>query len=159
MTGERKLKVCLAASAGGHLNQLLVMEGAWKDKGYDCFIVTTGEMATERLAGSFPGRVYVLGESDHRHLLQVARALWGCARIIARERPDVVVSTGASHGCLLCLMGKLTGAKVVWVDSIANIVKLSMSGRMVRPFADVFLTQWPDLAPMYKGVEYLGELV
>jgi len=48
---------------------------------------------------------------------------------------------------------------VIWVDSIANAEKLSMSGRMIRPFADVILSQWPDVAAKYPKVEYAGELI
>jgi len=56
-------------------------------------------------------------------------------------------------------LGKLAGAKVAWVDSIANIEKPSLSGRIIRPLADLFVVQWPEAAEHWKGAEYLGELV
>ena len=80
-------------------------------------------------------------------------------KIIKSERPSVVISTGAAPGILSCFWGKLLGAKVVWLDSIANTEKLSMSGRMVRPFADLVLTQWPDVAEKYKNVECVGAVI
>ena len=51
------------------------------------------------------------------------------------------------------------GAKVVWIDSITNVERISLSGRMVRYVADLFLVQWPELAGRYKKVEYVGALV
>lgn len=151
------MKVCLAASAGGHLNQLLETEAAWR--GQHSVFVTTGPMPAERLRERYRAPVYAVGESNREHPLQVLRVLAACIGIMLRERPDVVISTGAAHGCLLCLLGKLMGAKVVWIDSIANVERLSLSGRLVRPFADLVITQWAEVAPRYPGVEYHGALV
>jgi UDP-N-acetylglucosamine:LPS N-acetylglucosamine transferase len=150
------LKVCLAASAGGHLNQLLETEGAWRE--HDIFFVTTGGMPAERLRERYGGPVYVVGESNRKHPLKVLRVTASCIGIALRERPNVIVSTGAAHGCLLCLLGKLAGAKVVWIDSIANVERLSLSGQIVRPLADLVISQWPEVAAMYRGVEYHGTL-
>jgi hypothetical protein len=71
----------------------------------------------------------------------------------------VVISTGAAPGCLVALLGHLAGARVIWLDSITNVHRLSLSGRLVRPFADLFLVQWPALARKYRGVEYVGAVV
>jgi hypothetical protein len=59
----------------------------------------------------------------------------------------------------MCFWGKLFGAKVIWLDSVANTEKLSMSGRMIRYFADLVLSQWPDVAAKYPNVEYAGEVI
>ncbi len=84
---------------------------------------------------------------------------WGCFYAVWRERPEVVLSTGAAPGLLACLFGRILGAKVIWVDSIANTRKMSLSGRLVRPIAHRVLSQWPDVAARYHGVEYAGEVL
>lgn len=75
--------------------------------------------------------------------------------ILLQVRPDVIVSTGALPGYLACRMGKLLGAKVVWIDSIANVDELSLSGRAIGRHADHWFTQWPHLSgpggPKYAG--------
>jgi UDP-N-acetylglucosamine:LPS N-acetylglucosamine transferase len=76
-----------------------------------------------------------------------------------RERPGVVISTGAAVGCIVCFLAKTTGAEIVWIDSITNIERLSLSGRMVRYIASLFLVQWPELAAQYRNVEYVGEVI
>jgi UDP-N-acetylglucosamine:LPS N-acetylglucosamine transferase len=116
-------------------------------------------MVAERLRARYGVPVYVVGESNREQPLKVLRVLARCVGIVLRERPDVIVSTGAAHGCLLCLLAKLAGARVVWIDSIANVERLSLSGRLVRPFADVVISQWPEVAAAYRGVEYHGALV
>jgi UDP-N-acetylglucosamine:LPS N-acetylglucosamine transferase len=152
---SNRLKICLAASAGGHLSQLLKVAGC--TNGHDVFVVTTSEAMRTKLASL--GRVHVVGECNREHLLRVAGVLLRCIRVVFRERPHVIISTGAAPACLCCLLAKLLGAKVVWVDSITNVERISLSGRMVRPVADLFLVQWPELAGKYRGVEYVGAII
>lgn len=150
-----KLRVCLAASTGGHLTQLLRVEESWK--GYDTFCVTSKDVAVARLEKH--GKVYVVGDCNREHPFQAFAVLFRCMKVIFRERPDVVISTGAAPGVICCFLAKLIGAKVTWLDSIANTEKLSMSGRMIRPFADLILSQWPDVAQKYPNVNYVGNVI
>ncbi|UCC98839.1 MAG: hypothetical protein JSW66_02890 [Phycisphaerales bacterium] len=155
MVKRRNLRICLAASAGGHLSQLLKLASSWD--GYEIFSVTTAEVTRDEL-GKF-GRVYVVGECNRECPGRVIKVLMRCIRVVFKERPDVVISTGAAAGCVLCFLGKILGAKVVWIDSITNVERISLSGRMVRRIADLFLVQWPDLASRYKRVEFIGTVI
>jgi len=152
---RKKLRVCLVASAGGHLSQLLRLADSLK--GYETFCVTTTDVVREKL--QIYGKVYVVGECNRQHPLMLMAVLLKSAKVIVTEKPDVVISTGAAAGSMVCFLGKITGAKVIWIDSITNAEKLSLSGRMVRYIADLFLVQWPELAQQYKNVEYAGALI
>lgn len=155
MDKRKNLRICLAASAGGHTSQLLKLVESWN--GYDVFSVTTTEVVREKLAKFGP--VYVVGECNRQYPWRVVKVLLRCIGIVFKERPDVVISTGAAVGCILCLLGKMRGAKVIWIDSITNVERISLSGRMVRHVADLFLVQWPDLVNRYKKVEFVGSLI
>lgn len=137
------------------MSQLLKLAECWR--GHEIFYVTTTGVMREKL--STFGAVYIVGECNREHPGRVAKVLLRCIKIVSREKPDVVISTGAAAGCMLCLLGKMLGAKVVWVDSITNVERISLSGKMVRCFADLFLVQWPDLANRYKKVEFAGPLI
>ncbi len=152
---QRKLKICVAASAGGHMSQLLKLAESWE--GRQTFYMTT--LSSIWSVQEKQARVYVVGECNREHLVRVIVVLFKCMRVILRERPDVVISTGAAVGCIVCFLGKLLGAKIVWIDSITNVDQISLSGRMVRHIADLFLVQWPELVEKYKNVEYVGEIV
>lgn len=153
---EKQLKICLAASAGGHLSQMLRVESVWADYEH-CVYVSSVEVVREILAKL--GKTYIVGECNREHPIRTFGVMVKCLRLILRERPDVVFSMGAAPGFLVCFWGKLFGAKIVWLDSIANTEKLSMSGRMIRPFASLILSQWPDVAAKYPKVEYAGEVI
>ena len=156
--GKRDLKICVGASAGGHMNQLLrLLEyvNCWPCEP-SVYVTTLPELA-ERLGRS--GRTYVIGECNRNHLLQGLVVLIRASAIVLKERPDVIVTTGSLPIALMCAVAKLLGKKVVWIDSIANVERLSMSGSFVRHFADLFITQWPGLAEKYEGVEFVGAIV
>jgi len=152
---SNELKIALVASAGGHLAQLRALSDSWK--GYAMFWITTTRVVHDSLRKE--GCVYVVGECNRRHPFHVLPVLLRCMRAVAREKPSVVISTGAAAGCLTCFLAKLRGAKVVWIDSITNVKGISLSGRMVRPIADLFLVQWEDLAQEYSGTEFVGAVI
>lgn len=109
------------------------------------------------LAGHGP--VYVVGECNRKQPLKVLVVFFRCVVIVLRKRPTLVISTGAAAGCMICYLSKLLGSKIIWLDSITNVRDLSMSGRMVRRIADLFLVQWPELAARYKNAEYIGTVI
>jgi len=151
----KNLRICLAASAGGHLSQLLKLATSWE--GYDVFYVSTLNSVTEMLQKL--GRFFIIGECNREHPFRAILVLTRCVKIVLREKPDVIISTGAAPPCLLCFVGRLFGARIVWIDSVANIERLSLSGRIIRPFADLILTQWMELAGKYQNVRYEGAVI
>lgn len=155
---RKDLKICAGASAGGHMNQLLKLLDAadgWPVQ--PAFYVTTMDVLAAKLSARGP--VYVIGECNRRHPLQSLSVFFKAAKLVNKERPDVVITTGSMPIALVCLCAKIRGAKIIWIDSIANAEKLSMSGAFVRRFADLFLTQWPELTEKINGIEFSGALV
>ena len=77
------------------------------------------------------------------------------AWILLKERPDAIMSTGAAPGAVAVMLGKLFRIRTIWVDSIANVQKISRAGNLIQKHADVFLTQWPHLSDderiLHKG--------
>jgi hypothetical protein len=154
----RPAKLCCGASAGGHMNQLLRLleaHAGW-DPEPSVFVTTLPAVAAPLVAR---GTTYVIGECDRRHPLKALGVLARAIRFAWRERPDVVVTTGSMPLAMVCAASKLLGARIVWIDSIANAERLSMSGRFVRSFADLFLVQWREVAERYPGTEFAGAIV
>jgi len=137
------------------MSQLLTLAAVWE--GHEVIYVTTAGVVRQKLKKY--SRVYVIGECNRQHPCQVIQVFCRCINIVYRERPDVVISTGAAPGFLLCMVAKIFGAKIIWIDSVANVDKLSLSGRLARPIADLFLTQWQELANPYNKVEYVGAII
>lgn len=78
--------------------------------------------------------------------------------VVLVERPDVVISTGAGIVVFLCVFAKLFGAKLIFIESMARIESPTLTARMLYPFADIFLVQWPGLLKSFPKAQYLGRL-
>jgi UDP-N-acetylglucosamine:LPS N-acetylglucosamine transferase len=147
---EQTPKLLAISSGGGHWVQLLRLRPAFA--GCDVVYATVKEGYRVDI-GDAPFRVVPdANRWDKWALLRSAFAVLG---VLLRERPDVVISTGAAPGYFGIVIGSLLGARTIWLDSIANGETLSLSGHRVRRFADLWLTQWPHLAakdgPFYRG--------
>ncbi|MCF7972696.1 MAG: hypothetical protein K9N55_02660 [Phycisphaerae bacterium] len=153
---KKQKKIGIAASAGGHLSELLMLTRAWQDV-EDCFYVSSSDVVKDRLSDY--GKTYIVGECNREHPILTIRAAYKCWRVAWREKPDIVISSGAAPGFLFCLFSKLLGAKIIWVDSIANTERLSLSGRMIYCFSDLILSQWENVAEKYTKVQYCGEVL
>jgi hypothetical protein len=149
----RPAKVLAIASGGGHWVQLLRLRPLLDD--YAVEYVSVDRSYANDVAGRRLHRVRDASRWNKLGLLvQALQVLW----IVLRVRPGVVLSTGAAPGFFGLLFGKLLGARTVWIDSLANVEEVSLSGRQVRRYADLWLTQWPDLARP-DGPRYLGALL
>ena len=155
MVGSTRLKLALVCSHGGHLTEMQMLSPALD--GHDCFLVSYRCRRTEEL--NSVQRKYLLdniGTNVARMLAAIAQA----ARILHRERPDVVLSTGAEIAVPFLWVGKLLGARTVYVESLCRVRTRSGTGPLVYPVADLFLLQWPDLLPIYgPKAQYLGGLL
>ena len=116
--------------------------------GHDVRYVCTSEGAGD----------YTVRDCSRSHWWLSFVTVFQLLRIFALERPEVVVSTGALPGLLAIILGRLMGARTIWIDSVANTETLSLSGRLCRPFAGLWLTQWPDVARR-TGATYAGSVL
>jgi len=141
MMGKRP-KLLAISSGGGHWVQLLRLRPAFD--GCEVSYATVSEGYRVDLE---PGAVlHVIPDANRWSKLDLLRSAFAIFRLLLRLRPDVVITTGAAPGYFGVRIGKLLGARVVWVDSIANAEELSLSGKKAGSFVDLWLTQWPHLA-------------
>jgi len=156
----RPIRVLVVASGGGHWVQLMQLRTAWLGADVACVSTHLGYREEWLASQAESDRFYAVADANFSTKLRLARQALQVAIILLRERPSVVVTTGASVGYFALVLGKLMRARTVWVDSVANTEELSLSGQRVEKFADLWLTQWPevaegarvgDRAPSYRG--------
>jgi UDP-N-acetylglucosamine:LPS N-acetylglucosamine transferase len=150
-----KRKVLAVASGGGHWVQLQRILQAFE--GAEIVLANTAPP---------PSAPVVPGQAGYYQIRPAGRGTPGSIAAVAQmfsilriERPDLVVSTGAAPGLVAIALGKvLCRSRTIWIDSIANSERLSLSGRLVRPVADMRLVQWEHLARP-GGPEYWGAVL
>ncbi|MBP5246644.1 MAG: hypothetical protein J6Z31_02150 [Fibrobacter sp.] len=153
-TPKNKKKILAVASIGGHWIQLLrIIAGLASD--YDVSYVSSNPKWAESVKGKF----YAICEFSRWDAWKMLICVPYVLMILKKEKPDVVLSTGAAPGLLVLLLAKYVfRKKTIWVDSIANVAKLSACGRYaVKLGVDHVYSQWEHLAT--DKVKFAGNVL
>ncbi|OAS17181.1 PssD/Cps14F family polysaccharide biosynthesis glycosyltransferase [Paenibacillus oryzisoli] len=151
------MKICLASSTGGHLGELKKIIPAVAEHNY--FIITEQSEMSRSLKDQ--ERVYYLAQQERKNVLLFLHLflnLFMSLYILVKERPKVIITTGAGAVLGLCVLGKLFGAKVVYIESFAKVYTASVTGRLIYKIADQFYIQWEQLRDVYPTGTYRGSL-
>ncbi|MEN8141425.1 MAG: UDP-N-acetylglucosamine--LPS N-acetylglucosamine transferase [Thermodesulfobacteriota bacterium] len=138
------------SSGGGHWVQLLRLRPAYQDQ--DIAFATVNSDYQQDVTQH---RFFLINDATRWDKMALLILAFRLLFIFIRFRPQVVISTGAACGYFAIRLGKLFGATTIWVDSIANVEEMSLTGQLVGRHADLWLTQWPELAqpqgPYFHG--------
>jgi hypothetical protein len=147
-----RYRVLLVCSSGGHLAQLMRLRSWWKehDRTWACFPLPDAESL---LAGE---DVVWVHHPTTRHVGNLLRNLRLAWRVLRRERPDVIVSTGAGAAVPFFWLGRLLGCRTVYLEVYDRVDSPTMTGRLCRPVTDLFLVQWPEQQRLYRGAVVAG---
>ncbi len=143
----------LVSSSGGHWVQLNRLLPAFE--GCEKIFVTTDPKYSSTVGHN---RFLLVPDANRWNKLRILWLAVIMLKHVLTVRPNVVVSTGAAPGFFAIFWGKKLGAQTIWLDSIANVDELSMSGRIVARYADLWLTQWEHLA-LVGGPKYAGAVL
>jgi hypothetical protein len=147
---NKRGKLLAVASGGGHWVQLRRVAPALDS--FDVIYVTVVPDYRTQVPNN---KFYRVNDATRWNKIGLIALAFKILLIVAWERPSAVISTGAAPGYFAVLFGRWFGARTVWIDSMANIEDLSLSGAQVGRYADLWLTQWPHLAkptgPYYGG--------
>jgi UDP-N-acetylglucosamine:LPS N-acetylglucosamine transferase len=150
----RKLRKVLAvASGGGHWMQLMRLVPALD--GCEVVFVTVADSYRRFVPEN---KFYAVRDANRWNKFLLIALAAKMAWIIFKEKPDFVISTGAAPGYFGVLFGRRLGARTIWLDSLANVERLSLSGKLAGRHVDLWLTQWPHLAGT-EGPQYAGALL
>ena len=147
-------KICFAASSGGHFEQLMMLKPLM-DK-YDSFIITE---RTSYKANSGKEKIYYINQVNRKErsfLWNMTANLFKSVRIYFKEKPDAVICTGVLAMIPMCLIAKLMGKKLIYIESFAKVTTGTQTGRLMYKFADRFYVQWEQMLSVYPKAIYLG---
>ncbi len=147
-----RYRVMLVCSSGGHLAQLLKLRGWWShhDRTWVCFDTpdALGALEGERLVRChFP---------TTRNIPNLVRNMFLALGTLRAERPDVIVSDGAGVAVPFFWLGRLFGARTVYLEVYDRIDSATMTGRLVGPVTDLFLVQWDEQLANYPDAVVAG---
>ncbi len=149
------MKIGLISSSGGHFSELSCLNSLWSQ--YNHFWVSFLSCDTETL---LKNEIFYHGyHPTNRNLINFFRNLILAFKVILKEKPTVLISTGAGICVPFFLLGKLFFIKTIYIESMARIHGLSLTGKLVYFLSDIFIVQWPQLAAFYKKAVYKGQVI
>lgn len=154
------MKICLACTHGGHLTEMLGLMDAFE--GHDYFFVTYASETSKDIENAYFTKFEKeCLNSKTKFGFMLIKTLINAVKILIKEKPDVIVSTGGADIAVpFCYIGKVLGAKVIFIETLARITIPSGGGRLVYPIADLFLVQWESLLRKYGNkATYWGKII
>ena len=151
---EKSIKICLVGSSGGHLTHLYLLKPFW-EKQERFWVTFDKEDARSLLKGERMITCYYPSNRSLKGLLANTRLAFS---VLRRERPDLIISTGAAAAVPFFYVGKLFGAKTVYLEVFDRVDKDTMTGRIVYPVTDRFIVQWKEMKKVYRKAVNLGSI-
>lgn len=123
-------------------------------KDYDYHIITEKTKSNISMKNKYKDRInfLVYGTKDHM-ITYPFKLIYNCFKslfLYFRIHPDYIITTGAHTAGPMCLIGKIFGSKVIYIETFANINTKTITGRLLYPVADRFIVQWPSMTKIYK---------
>ncbi len=145
------MKILLVSSTGGHFKALCQLSSFW-EKHEHCWVTfrnVTTEIALEAET------VYWAFGPTNRNLPNLVRNLLLAAKVILKERPELIISTGAGVAVPFIVLAKLLGIRTAFIESFTRVKELSLSAKLALPFIDKLYVQWPQLQTKYPQAELI----
>lgn len=148
------MKVCLVGSSGGHWAHLYMLKKFWHDK--ERFWVTFDKEDARSLLKD--EKMYSCYYPTNRNIKNLIRNTILAVKVLRKERPELIISSGAAVSVPFFYLGKLFGAKLIYIEVFDRIDKPTLSGRLVYPITDKFIVQWEEQKQVYKKAINLGSI-
>src|SRR5574341_299547 len=146
MHSEAQTKICIVSSCGGHLTEVRALKPVYEQ--YKHFYVLNNRVF---LPKDMEGKTYFICHSERDWLFFVN--LWEAWRILHKEAPSMILSTGAGPVVPFSLVGKLLGIPTLFVETFTRPLTPSLTGRIMYRLADRFFYQWRELGRCFpRGI-------
>lgn len=149
---SKNKKICLVGSSGGHLMHLKLLEPTWENS--DRFWVTFNKVDAQSTLKN--ENVYYCHFPTNRNIINLIKNTFLAFKVLIKEKPDVIISSGAAVAVPFFYIGKLMGAKLIYLEVFDRIDTPTITGKMVYPIADIFIVQWEEMKKVYPKAICLG---
>lgn len=148
-------KIALVGSSGGHLTQLYLLKKTWSN--YDRFWVTFDKEDSRSLLKN--EKKYWCYYPTNRNIKNLIKNTFLAIKILILERPDIIISSGAAVAIPFFYLGKIFGAKLIYIEVYDRIDLPTITGKIVYPITDKFLLQWNEQKNFYPKGEVIGGII
>ena len=154
MKKKKDIKICFAASSGGHYEQLMMLKPLTNK--YDSFVITEETTYKTKQNGK---KIYYMKQVNRKEKGFCLKMLINAKRaflIFLKEKPDIIICTGVLAMIPICLVSKIAGKRLIYIESFAKVTSATLTGKLLYKFADQFYVQWESMLKVYPKAIYLG---
>ncbi|SDJ24365.1 Oligosaccharide biosynthesis protein Alg14 like [Lachnospiraceae bacterium G41] len=151
---KRNLKLCFAASTGGHFEQLMMLKPLMEK--YNSFVITEKTDYSVKIKDE---KMYFLHQVNRKEALFIIKMIINAfisLAVFIKERPDIVICTGVLAMIPICLLSKIFGKKLIYIESFAKVTTPTETGKFLYKYADKFYVQWQTMLEVYPKATFLG---
>ncbi|RYD01251.1 UDP-N-acetylglucosamine:LPS N-acetylglucosamine transferase [Desulforamulus aquiferis] len=148
------MKICLVGSSGGHLLHLYMLKPWWEKQ--ERFWVTFEKEDSKSILKE--ERSYWCYYPTNRNIKNLVRNIVLAFKILLREKPNIIISSGAGSAVPFFYIGKLLGSKLVFIEVYDRIDTPTLTGKLVYPITDLFIVQWEEQKKFYPNAVNMGGL-
>ncbi len=152
---DEDTRVLLIASNGGHLAQLLALEGFWRHR-QRRWVSFDRPDAIAALQGE---QVTWAHHPTTRHPWNAIRNTWLAATDLLGARPDVIVTTGAGVAVPFFLIARVLRIRTIFIEVVDRIDSPTLSGRLCYRLSDAFCIQWEEQRRSYPDAILIGPVL
>lgn len=151
---QKTKKILLVGSSGGHLTHLYMLKPIWEkyDHAWVCF---DKEDANSKLKNE---KLYYCHFPTNRNIKNLIKNTFLAIKILRKEKPDIIISSGAGVAIPFFWLGKLCGTKNIYIEVYDRIDASTVTGKVCHPVSDLFIVQWPEMTKVYKKAINLGSI-
>jgi len=155
---NRKKKVLFVCNRGGHLSELLALSPLFEH--YESLLVTDKAETTKKINIDIPIKYITsfrrLRKNPILTTLYFIINLFQYIFLYIKFKPKAIITTGANMAVLICYIGKLFNARIIFIETKAKVYSKSKTGKILEPIADLIIVQWPEMLKQYKKSVYWG---
>ena len=151
---KKRAKILLVGSSGGHLTHLYMLKDIWSE--CDRTWVTFNKMDANSLLKN--EKVYYCFFPTNRNIKNLIKNTFLAIKVLKKEKPDIIISSGAAVAVPFFYLGKIRGAKTIYIEVFDGIDKPTLTGKLVYPVTDKFIVQWEEMKKVYKKAINLGSI-
>ena len=153
-----KKNVMFISSTGGHLNELLQLKDMFSH--YDYCLITEKTKSNLYLKDQYKGKVhFLIYGTKHHILIYPFKLLLNCFISLfyyIKYKPDYIITTGVHTAGPMCCLGKILGSKIIYIETFANMVTKTATGKLLYPISDKFIVQWESMKKIYPKADFGG---
>lgn len=151
---NKNIKICFVGSSGGHLMHLYMLKPFWQNK-KRFWITFDKEDARSLLKNE---KIYFCYYPSNRSIKALFINTWRAIKILPKEKPDLIISSGAAPAIPFFWLGKIMGIRTIYIEVFDRIDKSTIAGRVCYPVADKFIVEWEEMKKVYPKAINLGSI-